>query len=128
MRISKTCSKQPFSHSKWGLQAIVSLTVLSNCVSVSSDTAFVADCTNSCTKTFFKLLKSISSVFKTIFNLCWVDFGSLNVITQLFRKQSSKSCSRSQISWNILMKFSWNVCVFQNLLKQLQKAPISKFS
>jgi len=41
------CLKQSFSHSKWVLQAILSLTVLSNCVSDSSifDTTFLPDCT-----------------------------------------------------------------------------------
>jgi len=44
------CLKQSFCHCKWVLQAIVSLTVISNCVSVSSkfDTAFILDCTKSC--------------------------------------------------------------------------------
>jgi len=39
------CLKQSFSHSKWVLQAILSLTVLSNCVSGSSsfDTTFFPD-------------------------------------------------------------------------------------
>jgi len=50
MSIPKLCFKQSFSHSKWVLQAMLSLTVLSNCVSVSSnfDTAFLFDCTKSC--------------------------------------------------------------------------------
>jgi len=41
--IPKMCLKQSFSHSKWVLQAILSLTVLLNCVSGSSnfDTAFL---------------------------------------------------------------------------------------
>jgi len=48
MGIPKMCLKQSFCHSKWALQAILSLTVLSNSVSVSSnfDTAFLPDCTN----------------------------------------------------------------------------------
>jgi len=39
------CLKQSFSYYKWVSQAILSLTVLSNCVSVSSsfDTAFLPD-------------------------------------------------------------------------------------
>jgi len=37
MRISKMCLKQSFSHSNWVIQAILSLTILSNCVSVSSN-------------------------------------------------------------------------------------------
>jgi len=41
------CLKQLFSHSKWVLQAILSLAVLSNCVFVSLnfDTVFLSDCT-----------------------------------------------------------------------------------
>jgi len=48
MGISKMCLKQSFSYFKWVLQAILSLTVLSNCVSDTSnfDTAFLPDCTN----------------------------------------------------------------------------------
>jgi len=40
------CLKQSFSHSKWVLQSILSLTILSNCISDSSnfDTAFLPDC------------------------------------------------------------------------------------
>jgi len=47
INISKIYLKQSFSHSKWVLQGILSLTVLSNCVSGSSnfDTAFLPDCT-----------------------------------------------------------------------------------
>jgi len=45
MRIVKMCLKQSFSYSKWVLQAVLSLTVLSNCVSGNSDfaTAFLSD-------------------------------------------------------------------------------------
>jgi len=41
------CVKQSFSYLKWVLQAILSLTVLSDCVSGSSnfDTAFLSYCT-----------------------------------------------------------------------------------
>jgi len=47
MRIPKMCLKQSFSYSKRVLQAILSLTVLSNCVSSSSnfDIVFLPDCT-----------------------------------------------------------------------------------
>jgi len=50
MRIRKICLKPPFSHSKCVLQAILSLTILSNCVYVRSnfDTAVLADCTKYC--------------------------------------------------------------------------------
>jgi len=45
------CLKQSFSYFKWVLQAILSLTVLSNCVFGNSifDTAFRPDCTKFCT-------------------------------------------------------------------------------
>jgi len=47
MRIPKISLKQSFFQSKWVLQAILSLTVSTNCVFGSSnfDTAFLADCT-----------------------------------------------------------------------------------
>jgi len=47
MRIPKMCLKLSFSYSMWVLWAILSLSVLSNCVSDSSnfDTTFLADCT-----------------------------------------------------------------------------------
>jgi len=50
MRIPKMCLKQLFYYSKWVLQAILSLTVLSKCVSGNSnfDTAFLIDCTKYC--------------------------------------------------------------------------------
>jgi len=54
IKIPKMCLKSSFFHYKWVLQAILSLTVLSKCVTGSSnfDTAFHADCTKFCT--FFK--------------------------------------------------------------------------
>jgi len=47
MGILKMYLKQLFSYSKWVLQSILSLTVLSNCVSDSSnfDSTFLPDCT-----------------------------------------------------------------------------------
>jgi len=47
MRIPKMGLKLSFSYHKWVLQAILSLTVLSNCVSSSLnfDTVFLSDCT-----------------------------------------------------------------------------------
>jgi len=50
MGIPKMFLKQSFSHSKWVVQAILSLTVLSNCVSGSSniDSAFLTDYTKFC--------------------------------------------------------------------------------
>jgi len=50
MRISEIYLKQSFSHSKWVLQVILSLTVLSNCLSGRSnfDTDFLPDYTKFC--------------------------------------------------------------------------------
>jgi len=50
IRIRKMCLKLLISYSKWVLHAFLSLTVLSNCLSGSSNfhTAFLADCTNFC--------------------------------------------------------------------------------
>jgi len=47
MKIPKMCLKLSFSYSKWVLQAILSLTVLSNCVYVSPnfEIDFFSDCT-----------------------------------------------------------------------------------
>jgi len=47
MKIPKMCLKLLFSYSKWVLQAILCLNVLSSCVSDSSnfDSAFLFDCT-----------------------------------------------------------------------------------
>jgi len=58
IRIPKMCLKLSFSYSKWVLQAILSLTVLSNCVSSSSnfDIAFYSDCTKFC----------------SVFSCCWI--------------------------------------------------------
>jgi len=49
MRIPKMCLELSFSYSNWIIPAILSLTVLSNCISVSSsfDTAILPDCTES---------------------------------------------------------------------------------
>jgi len=59
MRIPKICLKQAFFDSKWVLQAILSLSVLSNRVSDNSnfDTAFLPDFPNIIV-CFFKLLGS----------------------------------------------------------------------
>jgi len=48
MRIPKMCLQLSFSDSKWVLHTILSLTVLSNFVSDSSnfDTVFLLDCPN----------------------------------------------------------------------------------
>jgi len=44
------CLKQSFSHSKWVLEEILSLTVFSNCVPSSSkfNTTFLLNCTKFC--------------------------------------------------------------------------------
>jgi len=44
------CLKQSFSYSKWVLQSILSLTVLSNCLPGSSnfDITFLPDCSKFC--------------------------------------------------------------------------------
>jgi len=74
------CLKQAFSHSKWVLHTILSLTVLSNCVFVRSnfDTAFLSDCTKFCS-VFFRLLdrkfnEVSKNVFKTVVFLLQVSF------------------------------------------------------
>jgi len=66
------CLKQSFSHSKWVLQTILSLTVLSNCVSGSSnsDTAFLPDGTK----------------FSAVFSDYWI--GNLMRIPKMCLKQS----------------------------------------
>jgi len=72
LRIPKMCLKMFFSRSKWVLQAILSLTVLSNCVSSSSkfDTAFLSHSTKFCS-VFFRLLdrkfdESSKNVLKSV--------------------------------------------------------------
>jgi len=47
MEIPEMCLKQLIYYSKWALQAILSLTVLLNCVSCNSnfDIDFLPDCT-----------------------------------------------------------------------------------
>jgi len=66
------CLKQSFSYSKWVLQTILSVTILSNCVfgSLNFDTAFLTDCTKFC------------SVF-----LCH-QIGNLMRIPKMYLKQS----------------------------------------
>jgi len=50
MRIPKMCLKQSFPPYNWVLQGILSVTVLSNCISGSSnfDLTFLFDCTKFC--------------------------------------------------------------------------------
>jgi len=68
MRIPKMCLKMFFSHSNWVLQAILSLTVLSNCVFDSSnfDTAFLSDYTKFCSVFFRWLDKKFNEDFKNV--------------------------------------------------------------
>jgi len=59
MKFPKMCLRQSFSYSKSVLQSILSVTVLSNCISVCSnfDTTFLLDCTKlKFYSVFFKLL------------------------------------------------------------------------
>jgi len=73
------CLKQSFSYFKWVLSAILSLNVLSNCVSGNSnfDPAFLPDCTKFCS--VFRLLnrkfnKHSKNVLKTVIFLLQVGF------------------------------------------------------
>jgi len=72
IRIPKMCLKPSFYHSKWVLQSILFLTVLSNCVSFGSnfDTAFLPDFTKFC----------------TVFSGYWI--GNLMRISKMCFKQS----------------------------------------
>jgi len=80
MKIPKMFLKLLFFYSKWVLQEILSLTVLSNSVSSSAnfDTTFLLDCTKSCSG-FFRLLdrkfhEDSKNVLKTVIFLLQVDF------------------------------------------------------
>jgi len=80
MRILKMYLKQSFSYSKWSLQPILSLTVLSNCVSGSSnfDTTFLHDCTKFCS-VFLRLCnrkfnENSKNVLQTVIFLLQVGF------------------------------------------------------
>jgi len=85
------CLKQSFSYSKWVLQAILFLTVLSNCVSGSSnfDTTFLSDCTQFFS-VFFRLLdrkfnEDSKNVLKTALFSLQVGFASDFVPDCLFK-------------------------------------------
>jgi len=72
--------KQSFSHPKWVLEAIFSLTVLLDCVPCNSnfDTVFLSDCTQFC-NVFFRLSDrkfngDSKNVLKTINFLLQVGF------------------------------------------------------
>jgi len=82
MRISEIYLKQSFSHSKWALQVIMSLTILSNCISYISkfDTALLLDYTNFL-QCFFRLLhlkfnKDSKNLPKTVIFSLQVGFTS----------------------------------------------------
>jgi len=86
------CLKQSFSHSKWVLQAILSLTVLSNCVFDSSnfDTTFHTGFTKFCSG----------------FSGDWI--GNLIRITKICLKQSfshSKCVLQAILSQTVLSKY-----------------------
>jgi len=68
IRMPKMCLKQLFSFSKWVLQAILSLIVLSNCVSVSSnfDTTFVPGDIKFCNVFFMLLDRKFNEDFKNV--------------------------------------------------------------
>jgi len=79
MRISKTCLKQSFFYSKWVLQAILSLTVLSNCVSGSSNLTLLFSLTVPNFVLFFGLFnrkfnEDFKNVLKTDIFLLQVNF------------------------------------------------------
>jgi len=85
------CLKQSFSYSKWVLQAILFLTVLSNCVSVSSnfDTTFLPGCIKFCS-VFSRLLdrkfnEDFNNVLKTVIFLLQVSFTGDFVHDCLFK-------------------------------------------
>jgi len=61
MKIPKSCLKQSFSHSKWVLQAILSLDVLSNCLfdSLYFDPAFFSDTTKLCSVFFCHWIENL---------------------------------------------------------------------
>jgi len=106
------CLKQLFLYSKWSLQPIFSLTVLSNCGSGSSnfDTTFLLDCTKFCSvfsghlignliritkmclKQSFSYSKRIlpASLFLTVFSNCVSDSSSFHT---LFLADCTKFCS-----------------------------------
>jgi len=91
MKIPKMFLNQSFSYSKCVLQAIFSLTVLSNCISGSSnvDTVFLRDCTKFCS-VFFRLLNrkfngDSKNVLKTVFFLLQVGFTGDFVSDYLFK-------------------------------------------
>jgi len=74
------CLKQSFSHSKWVLQAILSLTVFSNL-----NTAFLPDCTG-----FFRLLdkkcnEDSKKVLKTVISSLQVCFRGNFVVDCPFK-------------------------------------------
>jgi len=96
MRIPKMCLKLSFSHSKWVWQAILSLTVFSNCVSDNwnFDTVFLPDCTK----------------FYSIFSCYWI--GNLMRIPKMSLKQSF---SHSKWVWQVILSLTLlSNCVSDN--------------
>jgi len=90
MKIPKMCLKLLFFYSKWVLQAILSLTVLPNCLSSSKnfDTTFLPDCTKSCS-VFFRLLnrkfnEDSKNVLKTVIFSLQMGF-TLDLVPETFQ-------------------------------------------
>jgi len=71
MKIPKMCLKQSFSHLKWVLQSILSLTVLSNYVSRSSnfDITFLSDCTTICSVFFLLCDRKFNEESKNVLKI-----------------------------------------------------------
>jgi len=86
MRIPKMFLKHSFSHSKWVLQEILFLTVLSNCFSGIShfDTSFLPDCTNVCSAIsgyWIRTNKKFNEDFKNVLKQFYRQFLSLAVVS-----------------------------------------------
>jgi len=85
MTIPKMCLKLSFSDFKWDLQAILSPTVLSNCVSVSSnfDKVFFPDCTRFCMKNGLGIRVSQTEINQNG-DLKWLGFNmaAVSIVSQ----------------------------------------------
>jgi len=71
MRIPKMCLKLSFSHYKWVLQVILSLTVFLNYLFGNSniDTTFLPDCTKFCSLLSFYLIGNLMMIPKMYIKL-----------------------------------------------------------
>jgi len=76
MGIPKMCLKLSFSHFKWGLLAVLALTVLPNCVSGSSnfDSTFLLDCTKFFSIFSYYLIGNLMGIPKIILKLLFSHF------------------------------------------------------